>query len=192
MSGTAEVHPEATLTPTKLDLLAAWLPTRSWFTSDAADLERVAFFRFVDPEGEVGLDCMLIASAGTVYHVPVTWRAEELPEGELIGTLEHSLLGTRYCYDAPTDPVYVAELVRVIREGDEDADIVAAGADEPIAPTIDVVGSGVTPGVDALGQVRLVRVLDSLHEDTKGARGLLVGTWTHEDTEREDVLAVLR
>ena len=100
---------------------------------------------------------MLIASAGTVYHVPVTWRAHELAEGSLIGTLEHSLLGTRYCYDAPTDPVYVAELVRVIREGDEDADIVPAGSEQPNEPTIDVVGSGVTAGVDAIGQVRLVR-----------------------------------
>lgn len=192
MSGTAEVHPDATLVPSKLDLLAAWLPQQSWFASDAADLERVASFRFVDPDGEVGLDCMLIAAAGTVYHVPVTWRAHELAEGSLIGTLEHSLLGTRYCYDAPTDPVYVAELVRVIREGDEDADIVPAGSEQPNEPTIDVVGSGVTAGVDAIGQVRLVRVLDRAHEDTRGARGLLVGTWTYEETEREDVLAVLR
>ena len=37
MSGTAEVH-QSTLTPTKLELLAAWLPTQPWFDGDAADL----------------------------------------------------------------------------------------------------------------------------------------------------------
>ena len=141
-----------------------------------------------------GIETLLVASGGTTYQVPLTYRAEPLDDelAVLVGTLEHSDLGTRYCYDAPTDPVYVAELVRVIREGDEDADIVPAGSEQPNEPTIDVVGSGVTAGVDAIGQVRLVRVLDRAHEDTRGARGLLVGTWTYEETEREDVLAVLR
>ncbi|MFV0450962.1 MAG: maltokinase N-terminal cap-like domain-containing protein [Propioniciclava sp.] len=192
MSGTAAVHTDATLSPSKLDLLAAWLPQQSWFDGDASDLERVAFFRFVDPDGEVGLDSMLIASGGQIYHVPVTWRAEELADADLIGTLEHSGLGTRYCYAANTDPVYVAELVRVIREGDTAADIVAEGSGETVPPTMAVAGSGVVTTADVSGQIRLIRVLDAAHEDTKGARGMLVGTWTYDGQEREDVLAVLR
>lgn len=192
MSGTAHVHTDATLSPSKLELLAEWLPQQSWFDGDASDLERVAFFRFVDPDGEVGLDSMLIASAGTVYHVPVTWRAEELADADFIGTLEHSKLGTRYCYAANTDPVYVAELIRVIREGDAAADVVAEGSSDVIPANIAVSGSGVIPTVDVSGQIRLIRVLDPEHEDTKGARGLLVGTWTYNGEEREDVLAVLR
>ncbi len=191
MSGTAEVHPTATLTPGKLDLLAGWLPQQAWFDGDVADLERVAGFRFADPDGEVGLDCLILRSLSTAYQVPVTWRAEPLEEGTLIGTLEHSLLGTRYCYDAPTDPVYVAELVRIIREGDTAAEIVADSG-ETMPVSIAVVGSGVVPGVDVRGQVRLVRVLDEEHEDTKAARGLLLGTWTFAGNDREDVLAVLR
>lgn len=192
MSGTAEVHTNATLTPGKLDLLAAWLPQQAWFDGDVSDLERVAGFRFADPDGEVGLDCMIVRSRSTVYHVPVSWRAEPLDEGDLIGTLEHSLLGTRYCYDAPTDPVYVAELVRVIREGDEAAAIVSADSGAAMPVTITVAGTGVVPGVDVRGQIRLVRVLDEAHEGTRAARGLLVGTWTFAGAEREDVLAVLR
>ncbi|MDO5534498.1 MAG: hypothetical protein Q4F65_07595 [Propionibacteriaceae bacterium] len=192
MSGTADVYTQATLSPSKLELLAPWLGQQAWFSGDSEDLERVAFFRFVDPDGEVGLDSMLLASAGVVYHVPVTWRAEELDEGDLIGTLEHSELGTRYCYDATTDPVYVAELVRVIREGDTGADITNVETGQPLAPTAEVAGSGVTPGVDAQGAVRLIRILDAEHEDTHAARGLLTATWTHEGTQREDVLAVLR
>ncbi len=192
MSGTAYVHSDATLVPSKLDLLAAWLPRQAWFAGDAADLKRVAFYRFADPDGEVGLDSMLIASGGTVYHVPVTWRSAPLDEGDLIGTTEHSELGTRYGYDATTDPVYVAELVRVIREGDAAADIAPVGSEEPLPKTIEVVGSGVIPGVDVSGQVRLIRVLDAAHEDAHAARGLLTGRWTYDGAEREDVLAVLR
>lgn len=192
MSGTAKVHRTATLNPSKLELLSGWLPSQPWFDGDPADLERVAFFRFVDPDGEVGLDSMLIASAGTIYHVPVTWRDEPLDEGDLIGTLEHSALGTRYGYSAPTDPVYVAELVRVIREGDTESEIQDVDATDPFPPNITVEGSGVIPTVDVSGQVRLVRILDGQHEETQGARGLLVGRWTYNGAEREDILAVLR
>lgn len=192
MSGTADVYTQATLSPSKLELLAPWLVQQSWFEGDAADLERVAFFRFVDPDGEVGLDSMLIASGGAIYHVPVTWRGSELEGGELIGTLEHSELGTRYCYDATTDPVYVSELVRVITEGDTGSAITNVETGEPLPATAEVVGSGVTPGVDAQGAVRLIRVLDAEHEDTHAARGVLTATWTHDGVEREDVLAVLR
>ena len=192
MSGTADVYTQATLSPSKLELLAPWLVQQSWFEGDAADLERVAFFRFVDPDGEVGLDSMLIASGGAIYHVPVTWRGSELEGGELIGTLEHSEMGTRYGYDATTDPVYVSELVRVITEGDTGSAITNVETGEPLPATAEVVGSGVTPGVDAQGAVRLIRVLDAEHEDTHAARGVLTATWTHDGVEREDVLAVLR
>lgn len=192
MSGTADVYTQATLSPSKLELLAPWLVQQSWFEGDAADLERVAFFRFVDPDGEVGLDSMLIASGGATYHVPVTWRGSELEGGELIGTLEHSELGTRYGYDATTDPVYVSELVRVITEGDTGSAITNVETGEPLPATAEVAGSGVTPGVDVQGAVRLIRVLDAEHEDTHAARGVLTATWTHDGVEREDVLAVLR
>ena len=53
-------------------------------------------------------------------------------------------------------------------------------------------GTGLPPTVDALGQVRLARVLDAEHEDTRAARGLLTATWNLEGSPREDVLAVLR
>lgn len=192
MSGTAEVYTTATLSPSKLELLATWLPEQPWFDGDAANLTRVAHYRLVDPDGEVGLDGMLVASGTSVYHVPVSWRAEPLAEGTLIGTAEHSALGTRYCYDATTDPVFVAELLRVIREGDTAADVESAETGEPIPQTLHVAGTGLPPTVDALGQVRLARVLDAEHEDTRAARGLLTATWNLEGSPREDVLAVLR
>ena len=192
MSGTADIYTQTTLQPGKLELIGPWLEKQEWFTGTLDDLERVGNYRFVDPDGEVGLDAMLLASGGRIFHVPVTWRAGELAEDELIGTLEHGVLGTRYCYDGPTDPVFVAELVRTIREGDRSAEMLNIETNELIPENVKVAGSGVTPGVDALGQIRLVRVLDAEHEDTTAARGLLLATWTHEGAEREDVLAVLR
>ncbi|MFZ2426778.1 MAG: hypothetical protein WAW71_01375 [Propioniciclava sp.] len=192
MSGTAEVYTTATLSPSKLDLLATWLPQQPWFDGDVAHLTRVAHYRLVDPDGEVGLDGMLIASSGAVYHVPVSWRAEPLAEGTLIGTAEHSALGTRHGYDATTDPVFVAELLRVIREGDSGATFEAVETGEAVPQTMQVAGTGLPPTVDALGQVRLIRVLDAEHEDTRAARGLFTATWNLDGAPREDVLAVLR
>lgn len=192
MSGIAKVHPEATLSPSKLELLATWLPQQPWFAGDATSLTRVGRYRFVDPDGEVGLDGMLLSCGGQVYHVPVTWRAQPLAEGTLIGKLEHSALGTRYCYDATTDPVFVAELLRIIREGDTAADIESADTNEPLPNPTSVAGTGLPPTVDAQGQVRLIRILDAQHEDTRAARGLLIASWELDANPREDVLAVLR
>ena len=188
MSGTAHVHPEAALTPSKIELLSAWLPGQAWFDADPTHLERVATFRLVDPDGEVGLDCMLIASSGSVFHVPVTWRATPLESGDLIGTLEHSVLGTRYCYDAPSDPVYMAELARVIAQGDTDADVVGDGEDGPRARTISVEGTGSTSGSKLSGIPCVVRKLDGLWDE---ADAHLIGTWQPHGAGRRDVLATL-
>lgn len=188
MSGTAHVHPHADLRPSKMELLAAWLPGQPWFDGDPERLERIAFYRLVDPAGEVGVDCMLIASGGSVFHVPVTWRSEPLIGADLVGTLEHSVLGTRYCYDAPSDPVFLAELVRVIREADTDADIVAEGEDGVRARTIAVEGTGSTTG-SRLGDTPLVlRKLDGTWPQSDAQ---LIGTWQPSGVKRRDVLATL-
>ena len=124
MSGIAKIE-EATLSPSKVDLLRDWLAQQPWFEGDPADVERIGSFRFVDPGGEVGIETLLLRSAGVTYQVPVTYRSEALAEASFgfIGNLEHSVLGTRWVYDAVADPVYVSELLRVIHEGDTEADL---------------------------------------------------------------------
>ena len=191
MSGTADIYTTVPLHPSKIELLRPWLAEQSWFTDDPATAERVAFFRFVDPDGEVGLDSMLIAAGDNVYYVPVTYRSEPLAEGTLIGMLEHGALGTRYCYDAPTDPVFAIELARVIRESDSGSDMLNIETQEMIDGGITVQGTGVSVVSNTAGQLRLVRLLDG-QPDTQAARGFLIGTWTHEGVDREDILAVLR
>ncbi|MBA3021548.1 hypothetical protein [Propionicimonas sp.] len=189
MSGTAIIH-DATLTPTKLELLAGWLPKQPWFAGRADDLERVAGYRFVDPDGEVGIDTLLVRSAGVTYQVPLTYRSEPLAEAadHLIGTMEHSELGTRYTYDALGDPVYTVELLRVIHEGDTEAELSRG------EKTMTVLGSGVVPVSNAAGEMmRVIRVLDGAHVPTnRPPLGTLTGYWTDADGEQEQTLVILR
>lgn len=189
MSGTAEIH-DATLTPTKLELLAGWLPSQDWFHGSADDLTRVASYRFVDPDGEVGIETILVKSGGETYQVPLTYRSEPLAESEhdLIGTLEHSVLGTRYVYDAVGDPVYMVELLRVIHEGDTEADLSRG------EKSMRVEGSGIVLVSNAAGEsMRVVRRPDGKHiPGTRVPLGTLIGRWTDENGEQEEILAVLR
>ncbi|HEY4700429.1 MAG TPA: 1,4-alpha-glucan branching protein, partial [Streptosporangiaceae bacterium] len=116
----AVIH-HTTLTPTKLELLSAWLPGQPWFrdAGRAPDLARMGGFRLDDPSGAVGLEFMVVtdAATGTSYHVPLTYRGSELPSAGngLIGTSQHGVLGRRWVYDGAYDPVLVAQLVALIQ-----------------------------------------------------------------------------
>jgi Maltokinase N-terminal cap domain len=93
----ATIH-NATLNPSKLTLLNAWLPSRTWFTG-VADVQRVGAYRFDDPAGEVGIESFLLqAGDGSVLHAPLTYRGAPLAGAEefLVGTIEHSVLGRRW------------------------------------------------------------------------------------------------
>lgn len=189
MSGIAKIY-SVTLTPSKQELLDAWIPQQPWFEGDPSDIRMVAKYRFVDPDGEVGLETHVIRSGGVTYQVPTTWRGEPLEGAEqyLVGECEHPVLGHRYCYDGPADPVYVAELFRVIHEGDNEADLSMG------EKTMSVQGSGIVPVSNAAGEVvRIIRVLDGEHVPPPPLLGVLTGTWTDGDTTHQDViLAVIR
>ena len=144
----ALIH-QATLTPTKLELLEAWLPGREWYPGDTVpkDLDRVAACRFDDPAGEVGIEILVVRDAGgPLLHTPLTYRGAPLPGGEqwLVGTTEHSVLGTRWVYDAAGDPVYVAVLAEAIRTGGHEAAEFLDTPDGEVArePLMSVRGSG--------------------------------------------------
>ena len=121
----AFVYQDATLEPGKLELLAAWLPSQPWFPGGS--VERVAgAYRFDDPAGEVGLEGQLVRlDDGRVVHAPLSYRAAPLAGAEefLVGTTEHSALGTRWVYDAVGDPVWAAALATAILTGGTQADI---------------------------------------------------------------------
>ncbi|MEU2394922.1 1,4-alpha-glucan branching protein [Streptomyces sp. NPDC007369] len=118
----AVIH-RTTMTPTKLELLASWLPGQPWYTATGGAPEPVKAggFRLDDPEGEVGIEFMVVADASAeppvAYHVPMTYRGAPLEGAEagLLGTSEHGVLGTRWLYDATHDPVAVERLLALLR-----------------------------------------------------------------------------
>lgn len=125
----AKIMSGATLTPTKLELLQAWLPQQDWYPG--GDVAVLGTYRFVDPAGEVGIESFLLDCGGTTVHLPLTYRAAPLDGATLIGTMEHSELGTRYTYDGRSDPVYVTELLRTVAEADTEAEL--SNGKEPTA-----------------------------------------------------------
>ncbi|MEH0930247.1 CG0192-related protein [Micromonospora sp. CPCC 205558] len=153
----------ATLRPTKLDLLTAWLPGRQWFTGPAGvEVVSRGAYRFDDPAGEVGIETMLVGAAdGPVHQVPLTYRANPLDGAEdwLVGTTEHSVLGPRWVYDGCADPVYAAALAHAILAGSGQADeyFEVDGRREVREPTMTVVatesGNDNPPSVGALRRV---------------------------------------
>jgi len=117
---------QAELRPTKTELLAEWAPTQPWFVGDAsAGVTSVTAFRFDDPAGEVGIETILIrAGSGPVLHVPLTYRGAPLEGAEawLVGTMEHSVLGHRWVYDATGDPVYLSAVATAALTGSGQAE----------------------------------------------------------------------
>jgi hypothetical protein len=137
----AVIH-NTTLKPTKLELLTAWLPTRPWYSGGPGEpeLTKAGGFRLDDPEGEVGIEFMVVTdtsgtdtsgtdtaetdTSGTdtsetgpaTYLVPLTYRGAPLDGAEhaLVGTMEHGVLGERWAYDGCHDPVLVAQLLALI------------------------------------------------------------------------------
>lgn len=184
LSGMAILH-KAQLTPSKLELLAAWLATQPWCDGPAGQpVARVAAARFDDPDGAVGIETMLVrAGDGPVLHVPLTYRAAPLAgaEAHLIGTTRHSVLGERWVYDAAGDPVYLAEVTDVIRcRGHEAAEEVDTdGQLVPREPDLKLTGS-CSPG-DA-GPVEVV--VDRVPTIAVGPadEGVLTGCWSGQET----------
>ena len=116
---------QAELRPTKLELLEEWLPRQPWFPEPGtAALHIVGSYRFDDPAGEVGIETMLVSAGNATVQVPLTYRAQPLAGAEswLIGTMQHSVLGTRWVYDACADPTYVTALAACILLGQPQAE----------------------------------------------------------------------
>ena len=181
----ALIH-HTTMTPSKLELLAEWLPRQPWYQGDGTtDLRTAGGFRLDDPEGEVGIEFMVVADGPVVYHVPMTYRGAPLEGAEqaLIGTAEHGVLGTRWLYDGVHDPVLRAQLSALLRgeavpqmqARSNTADPSVAGelaAEAPEEPTVAIVRvprPGTAPA-DALGSVTAGWTL----ADGTDVRGVLV------------------
>ena len=154
---------EATLDPSKQELVAGWLPSRSW----GRGLEitgKVGEYRFDDPAGEVGVETIVFATTdGSLIQVPLTYRAQPLAGAEesLVGTSEHSVLGTRWVYDGCGDPVWAAGLATAILTGgtQDQMYLEQDGERIDVPPRMQVRGSG-EPGSDVPDVVAVDSVTD--------------------------------
>lgn len=179
----------ATLRPTKLELLDDWAPSQPWFEGQpGAGTTLVASFRFDDPAGEVGIETLLVRAGGPVLQVPLTYRPAPLDGGEawLITTMEHSVLGRRWVYDAYGDPVYRAVLAATVFTGGREADQYVESDGQTVLreSTATVIGSGsdAEAPTDPV-HIDLVRAPDTDELDLPPVHAtaraeVLTGTWT--------------
>jgi hypothetical protein len=198
------VHHPATIVPTKLELLQAWVPRQPWLGgADASTLTKLGSYRFDDPDGEVGMETHLLGTAdGQVLQVPLTYRGAPRAEagGSLITTMTHTTLGDRWIYDGCYDPVYVTALITAILTGGCEADLYAftdAGlvleqvatrvrgsgslpsASVPALTAPAVSHNGTTTTIDAGVRLTLPRVIITTTPMVKAA---LTGTWDGQST----------
>ncbi|OZC95557.1 hypothetical protein CH275_27795 [Rhodococcus sp. 06-235-1A] len=172
----------ATLVPSKLEAISAWLPTQTWFAGHGStDLEAVGAYRFDDPAGDVGIETHLVRTAsGTVFQVPLTYRSAPLggADAYLVATMEHSVLGTRWVYDGVGDPVYVTVTTAAIVDGAEQAELVVHspdGARTVRESTTRVRGTGGHPSTSPRLYVR--RVIEASATELPH----LFGTWPGQE-----------
>lgn len=112
--------PDPVMTPSFREFLPSWVSRQRWYRGNGVPrLALAGAFRLEDPAGEVGMETHLLADGETIYHVPMTYRGAPLPGGPadaLIAQAEHSVLGTRWIYDAERDPVWQREVVRLVED----------------------------------------------------------------------------
>lgn len=200
----ALIH-HTTLKPTKVELLAGWLPTRRWYHGPAApELVKAGGFRLDDPEGQVGIEFMVVTEGSAAYLVPLTYRAAPLDGAEraLIGTMEHGVLGTRWTYDGCHDPVLTAGLAALIEgRAAAQAQSVTDTPDREVARGY--TGAGPLPGLGAPADtdentefavadggpvLRLRRVLTPGSLPPADAAGYVTGAWQRPDGTRAGAL----
>ncbi|MEU0387769.1 maltokinase N-terminal cap-like domain-containing protein [Streptomyces chartreusis] len=203
----AVIH-RTTVTPTKLELLTSWLPSRPWYGGGAEpQLAKAGGFRLDDPEGEVGIEFMVVTDTSgphpVAYSVPLTYRGAALDGAEhaLVGTMEHGVLGQRWAYDGCHDPVLVAQLGALIEGRVQaqaqsisdalDREVVASRTGAGSVPT-DFVVTDDREGTRLTARdgttLHLHRVLrpapDGPLPPTEGATGQVTGAWQLPDGTR--------
>ncbi|WP_405527858.1 1,4-alpha-glucan branching protein [Streptomyces avidinii] len=210
----AVIH-HTTLTPTKLELLADWLPSRPWYHggTGTARLARAGGFRLDDPEDVVGIEFMVVTDGSgdepVAYLVPLTYRGAPLAGAEegLVGTLMHGTLGRRWVYDGAHDLVLVEQLLALLAgrttaqaqsesdTPDPTVEVRAGRRGVPAHPAgpgkvsdtaeATVIGVGPAGRPEPLYDLTLTRVLRPGPTTADGVRGQVLARWTAPDGSEE-------
>ncbi|MFS3129846.1 CG0192-related protein [Nocardioides sp. Bht2] len=162
----------AQISPTKLELVTAWLDQQPW--GGSGEVELIGGYRFDDPDGEVGIESLLARRGDLIAQLPVTYRGAPLDGAEeyLITTMEHSALGKRWIYAATGDPVAMACFARALTGEQQQAEVEVHHADgrvEQIEPPVRVRLEGTTTSTE-------VRFSTDLATPVTGA-ARLVASW---------------
>lgn len=148
----AIIH-KAQLSPSKTEILHDLLASRGWL--EAGEMTVLGAYRFDDPAGQVGIECHLVRTGETVFHLPLTYRGAPIGSADdiagdvvdddasgaadaaasnaagdgagssaaLVATMQHSVLGTRYVYDALDDGVALDAFWRALCGAQQQADL---------------------------------------------------------------------
>lgn len=181
----ARIHAGATLKPHFSEFLPPWIarqPRYAGARGGIPALAPVGYFRMEDPAGEVGIETHLVRDGSVLYQVPMTYRGAPLAQAQdsLISTAEHSVLGTRWIYDATADPVWIEQLLELVRTGAVSDPSLKRGVG-PAEVRGRWLGSGVpTPETVAIELKRIVVAAEPGPELEPGVVGVVTGGW-HPD-----------
>lgn len=142
----AIIH-KATLSPSKLELIADYLPKQPWFIRRANRSWWAPTALTIPPvKSESKPTSSQPATASTRF--PSATAATSLAGANdwLIGTMDHSVLGKRWVYDACADPVYIKALATAILTGQKEAEQFVDGESQPRPSTVSVQGTGMLDG----------------------------------------------
>ena len=165
---------QATLNPSKLEVLSSHLATSPYFAEAAASgLTALGAYRFDDPAGAVGIETHLLTTASVpLIQIPLTYREAPLAGAEawLVGTMEHSVLGPRWVYNACGDPIFAAVLLHTILSGGTQAGLFVETDEGPRErePAVRVAGSG-TPDAEVVEVDAVVANDDGPHTRIQAA-----------------------
>ncbi|MHB1430557.1 MAG: maltokinase N-terminal cap-like domain-containing protein [Streptosporangiaceae bacterium] len=192
----AVIYRGATLTPHFREFLPPWVARQTWYSgAEVPPLRLIGAFRLEDPAGQVGIETQLLSDGAAIYQVPMTYRGAPLPRtlagekrvagacsGEaggvdprLIATAEHSVLGTRWIYDAEQDPVWAEQVLRLIRVNGRADPSVRKDAGVTTARGQRLAGRDLTADQVEIEICRLVTPLVPARQE--GLAGLVIGTW---------------
>ncbi|HEX8867317.1 MAG TPA: hypothetical protein VF821_16785 [Lentzea sp.] len=179
-----KIHAGATLTPHFREFLPAWVAGQPWYEGRGA-LRPAGFLRFEDPAGEVGVETHLLRDDEAVWQVPLTYRSAPLAGAELVTQAQHSVLGTRWIYDAVTDPVWIAAILNLVATGGVSDSAARTGFGPAQARGVLI---GPMPAVATIDLDRRVVQDDPLPD----AAGVVTGSWHQDGSRRAGRFAVIR
>ena len=192
MLATMAVIHHTTLVPSKLELLASWLPSQPWYAATGAepDLAKAGGFRLDDPDGAVGIEFMIVTDQSgrqtATYHVPLAYRGAPLAGAAdaLVGETEHGVLGRRWVYDGERDPVLMAQLAALVRGSvAAQAQSLSETADRSVVAHLD--GPDLDSTDPAVADLRVLRRLEPGSADAPaspaGSRGYVEAGWVLPD-----------